>query len=298
MNPALRAGPSQLNGAEVRPSAGPFAELGFDAIAPSQYYDTRHQSVCSDGEHRLTLAVLKTAISDFLGPPTRKRARGAGGPTKLALGSTADPRRLECSPTKRFARASASTPIACASGFCPCRAARWSCGCGRYPFAQLINCRAPRGEDNLRDEDKLMECRASAVWDGNSLKGKGAVTTENGALRGTHYVAQATKAGDGRTTNSAELIAAAHAASFSIALSDALDRAGFKAERIVTTATVTSEDLSMEDWTITGILLDVVAKVPAAKVSDLIEAAVGAKTGCSIGRLLNTNVSLNARLEN
>jgi len=143
-----------------------------------------------------------------------------------------------------------------------------------------------------------MECRASAVWDGNPIKGKGAVSTQNGALQRTHYAAQATNVGGGRTTNSAELIAAAHAASFSIALSDALDRAGFKAERIVTTATVTSEDLSMEDWTITGILLEVVAKVPAAKVSDFIEAAIGAKTGCSVGRLLNTNVSLNARLEN
>jgi len=143
-----------------------------------------------------------------------------------------------------------------------------------------------------------MECRASAVWDGSPIKGKGAVTTQNGALRGTHYVAQATKVGGGRTTNSAELIAAAHAASFSIALCDALNRAGFKAERIVTTATVTSEDLSMEDWTITGILLDVVAKVPVASLSDFIDAAVGAKTGCSIGRLLNTKVSLNARLEN
>jgi hypothetical protein len=76
MNPALRAGPSQLNGAEVRPSAGPFAELGFDAIAPSQYYDTRHQSVCSDGEHRLTLAVLKTAISDFLGTSDPQTGEG------------------------------------------------------------------------------------------------------------------------------------------------------------------------------------------------------------------------------
>jgi len=140
--------------------------------------------------------------------------------------------------------------------------------------------------------------RASAVWGGSPIKGKGAVTTQNGALRKTHYVAQGTKVGGGRTTNSAELIAAAHAASFSVALSDALNRAGFPAERITTTATVTSENLSMEDWTITGILLDVVARVPAAKLSDFIDVAVGAKTSCSISRLLNTNVSLNARLEN
>jgi len=143
-----------------------------------------------------------------------------------------------------------------------------------------------------------MEYRASAVWDGSPIKGKGHVTTQNGALRGIHYVAQATKVRGGRTTNSGELIAAAHASSFSIAFSDVLNRAGFPAERIVTTATVTSEDLGMEDWTITGILLEVVAKVPAAKLSDFIDAAVAAKTRCSIGRLLNTNVSLNARLEN
>jgi osmotically inducible protein OsmC len=143
-----------------------------------------------------------------------------------------------------------------------------------------------------------MEYRASAVWDGSPIKGKGYVTTQNGALRGTHYVAQAKKVGGGRTTNSAELIAAAHAASFSIAFSDALNRAGFLAERIVTTATVTSEDLGTEDWTITRILLEVVAKVPAATLADFIDAAVSAKTGCSIGRLLNANVSLNARLEN
>jgi lipoyl-dependent peroxiredoxin len=148
------------------------------------------------------------------------------------------------------------------------------------------------------DKRELMECHASAVWDGSPIRGKGAVTTQNGALRGAHYIGQASKVQSGITTDSAELIAAAHAASFSIALSEGLDRAGFPATRIVTTATLTSEDFSKEDWTITGILLDVVAKVPAAKLSDFIDVAVGAKIGCSIGRLLNTNVSLNARLEN
>jgi organic hydroperoxide reductase OsmC/OhrA len=61
---------------------------------------------------------------------------------------------------------------------------------------------------------------------------------------------------------------------------------------------VTAEDFSKEDWTITGILLDLVAKVPAVKLADFIDVAVGAKINCSIGRLLNTKVSLNARLEN
>jgi lipoyl-dependent peroxiredoxin len=142
-----------------------------------------------------------------------------------------------------------------------------------------------------------MESRASAAWEGSPSKGKGAVTTQNGALRGTHYVAQGTRTGGGKTTNSVELIAAAHAASFSIALSDGLKRAGYVAEQILTTVTVTSQNLSA-DWTITGILVDVVAKVPAVKLADFIDAAVKAKTSCIIGRLLNANVSLNARLEN
>jgi osmotically inducible protein OsmC len=143
-----------------------------------------------------------------------------------------------------------------------------------------------------------MECHASAVWDNSSIKGESAVTAHNGALRGDHCIGRASKNGSGSATDSAELIAAAHAASFSIALSEGLDRAGFPATRIVTTATVTAEDFSKEDWTITGILLDVVAKVPAVKLADFIDVAVGAKINCSIGRLLNTKVSLNARLEN
>jgi len=66
MSYALRPGPLRENGAEVRQWAASFAEIGPDAIVPSQYYDARHPSVCSDGEHRLMLAVLKTAISDYL----------------------------------------------------------------------------------------------------------------------------------------------------------------------------------------------------------------------------------------
>jgi len=82
-----------------------------------------------------------------------------------------------------------------------------------------------------------------------------------------------------------------------MALSDALDHAGFPAQRITTTATVTSSNLTEEGWTVTSILLDVVARVPAARFGDFIDAAMSAKVSCSICRLLNTNVSLNARME-
>ncbi len=83
MSSALGSWPLRENGAEGRPSAVSFDEIGSDAIVPSQYYDARHPSVCSDGEHRLMFAVLKTAISDYLRasePQTRQgRTRSEAG---------------------------------------------------------------------------------------------------------------------------------------------------------------------------------------------------------------------------
>lgn len=78
MSSTHRPGRSRENGAEVGQWAASFAEFGPDAIVPSQYYDARHPGVCSDGEHRLMLAVLKTAISDYLcatGPQNRQGRR-------------------------------------------------------------------------------------------------------------------------------------------------------------------------------------------------------------------------------
>jgi hypothetical protein len=66
MSPGLTADPSRANGTESRTSAAPFAEFSSDAIVARKYYDVRHPSVCSEGEKRLTLSVLKAAISDFL----------------------------------------------------------------------------------------------------------------------------------------------------------------------------------------------------------------------------------------
>lgn len=78
VNPALITDPSHENGTEVSQSAAPFAGFSSDAIVVSKYYDARHRSVCSDGEHRLMLAVLKTAICDYLqgsDPQTREGRR-------------------------------------------------------------------------------------------------------------------------------------------------------------------------------------------------------------------------------
>lgn len=140
-----------------------------------------------------------------------------------------------------------------------------------------------------------MKPHASATWVGSPTNGKGVVTTESGTLSQTQYFKIGN--GKGKDTNPSELIAAAHAACFSMALAEQLNRAGFTPRRIVTTVTITIEQLPV-GWTITGIQLDVLAEVPRAKQSDFIRAAVTAKTRGTISRLLNTNICMRAKLEN
>ena len=144
-------------------------------------------------------------------------------------------------------------------------------------------------------ETVSMNPNASAIWVGGLRHGKGVVTTGSGSLSQSQYLA----AGDARRrgTNPYELIAAAHAACFSVALANELAVAGLTQARINTTATVTMEHLS-EGWTIIGIQLDVLAEAPRAKQSAFIEAAVSAKTNCTISRLLKTNISMSAKLDN
>jgi lipoyl-dependent peroxiredoxin len=139
-----------------------------------------------------------------------------------------------------------------------------------------------------------MRRSASAVWIGNLKGGKGVVSTESDTLSQSEYFATGNaKRG---ATNPYELIAAAHAACFSITLANELVNAGFCPRRIITIATVTMEQLPA-GRTITGIQLDVVAEVPRAEQNDFIKATVSAKTNCTISRLLNTNISMSAKLE-
>jgi lipoyl-dependent peroxiredoxin len=140
-----------------------------------------------------------------------------------------------------------------------------------------------------------MKRNASATWVGGVRRGKGVVTTGSGTLSESQYFG--TGNGKGKGTNPFELIAAAHAACFSMTLAKELVSAGFTPQRIVTTVTVTMEPLSV-GWTITGIQIDVLAEAPRAKQGDFIRAAVSAKTRCTISRLLKTNISMSAKLEN
>jgi osmotically inducible protein OsmC len=139
-----------------------------------------------------------------------------------------------------------------------------------------------------------MKRSASAHWQGGLKDGKGTVSTESGVLSGTQY-SFSTRFESGKGTNPEELIGAAHAGCFSMALSGQLGNAGLTAESIDTTATVTFEKLEA-GFTVTEIHLKLVAKIPGADKAAFETAANNAKTGCPISRLLNTKITLDAQL--
>jgi len=139
-----------------------------------------------------------------------------------------------------------------------------------------------------------MKRKASAVWQGGLKDGKGTVSTESGVLDKTQY-SFSTRFEDGKGTNPEELIAAAHAGCFAMALSGQLGNAGLTAQSLEVTATVTMEKLDA-GFTVTEVALDLVAKIPGAPQDKFDTAANNAKTGCPISRLLNAKITLNARL--
>ena len=151
-----------------------------------------------------------------------------------------------------------------------------------------------------------MKRNASAEWQGDLKTGKGTVSTESTVLSKTQY-SFSTRFENGKGTNPEELIAAAHAGCFTMALSGQLGNAGLTPQELRTTATVTFEKLDA-GWTVTQIHLDVKGKVPNAdqaawqKATNADKAAwpkatEGAKKGCPISRLLNTKITMEAKLE-
>ncbi|HTS19517.1 MAG TPA: OsmC family protein [Verrucomicrobiae bacterium] len=140
-----------------------------------------------------------------------------------------------------------------------------------------------------------MKRKASAIWTGGLKDGKGAISTESGVLKDTQY-SFTTRFENGIGTNPEELIAAAHAGCFSMALSAQLGGANLRPERIATTATVTLEKLDV-GWTLSAVHLDVSAKVPGASAAAFETAAKNAKAGCPISRVLNATITMDARLE-
>ena len=120
------------------------------------------------------------------------------------------------------------------------------------------------------------------------------MTTESGVLSDTQYSFR-TRFAEGIGTNPDELIAASLSGCFSMALSNELGLAGFPPQQIETTATATLEDLAA-GWTLTHVQLDVRANVPNISQARFMDAALGAKTGCPVAHLLNTNISMIASL--
>jgi osmotically inducible protein OsmC len=139
-----------------------------------------------------------------------------------------------------------------------------------------------------------MDRKGSAVWQGSLREGKGTVSTESGALASAAY-SRASRFEHGAGTNPEELIGAAHAGCFTMALSGQLGAEKLTAERIATTATVTVEKVDA-GFAITHVHLEVEAKVPGADQATFERIAGAAKAGCPVSKVLNARITLEAKL--
>jgi len=140
-----------------------------------------------------------------------------------------------------------------------------------------------------------MERKASAAWQGGLKDGKGTLTTESKVLSATPY-SFSTRFEGTPGTNPEELLAAAHAGCFSMALSMMLGEAGIVPARIDTTATVSLEKLDT-GFTITRVHLDVGVRAPGADRAKFDAAAAKAKVDCPLSKVLKADISMTARLE-
>jgi osmotically inducible protein OsmC len=140
-----------------------------------------------------------------------------------------------------------------------------------------------------------MKRKATAEWHGGLKDGKGEISTDSGVLSKAQY-SFGTRFEQGIGTNPEELIAAAHAGCFAMALSAQLGEAKMVAESINATATVTLEKLE-SGWTVTESHLDVTARIPGANRDAFETAAQNAKAGCPISKLLKANITMDAKLE-
>jgi osmotically inducible protein OsmC len=140
-----------------------------------------------------------------------------------------------------------------------------------------------------------MKRTASAIWLGDLRKGKGEITTQSGILKEAPY-SFTTRFENGPGTNPEELIAAAHAGCFTMALSASLGRAGFTPEELSTQAAVSLEQVQ-GNWTITAIHLNTKARVPGIGSDKFAEIANDAKANCPVSRLFNAKITLDAKLE-
>jgi lipoyl-dependent peroxiredoxin len=140
-----------------------------------------------------------------------------------------------------------------------------------------------------------MKRTASAVWNGTLKEGKGLISSQSGVLADTPY-SFGTRFAEERGTNPEELIAAAHAGCFSMALSAGLGKAGFEPVRIKTQALLDLDNVE-GNWRITTIRLETVARIPKITPSQFETIAQDAKANCPVSQVLKANITLVAKLE-
>ena len=139
-----------------------------------------------------------------------------------------------------------------------------------------------------------MKRTATSVWNGTGKEGNGHLTTQSATLDQTPYSCN-TRFGDGKGINPEELIAAAHAGCFNMALSFALAGAGFTPDSLTTLATLTMEQQD-GGFTITAMHLELKAKIPGIDAGKFAEIAAGAKANCPVSRVLNATITMDAVL--
>jgi osmotically inducible protein OsmC len=140
-----------------------------------------------------------------------------------------------------------------------------------------------------------MQRKATAVWQGGLKAGKGTISTASRVLSNTAY-SFGTRFENAMGTNPEELVAAAHAACFSMALTAELEKKGIPSTSVTTHSTATLEKLS-EGWRVTEMHLEVEADIPSVNNEAFEAAASEAKTNCPISRLLNAKITMNAKLK-
>lgn len=140
-----------------------------------------------------------------------------------------------------------------------------------------------------------MERTATAVWTGSLKDGKGSISTPSGVLQDSPY-SFLTRFENGKGTNPEELIAAAHAACFAMALSAQLGTMNFTPQSLRASATVALEKLDA-GWTVTKSHIELAAKMPGITAEAFESAAQSAKANCPISRLLKAEITLSAHLE-
>jgi osmotically inducible protein OsmC len=140
-----------------------------------------------------------------------------------------------------------------------------------------------------------MKRSAQAQWQGDLKTGAGTISTASGTLANTPYSFHS-RFEQGKGTNPEELLAAAHAGCFTMAVSSQLTQAGLKAERLETNCTITLEQKD-GSFAITESRLELKAKIPGATQEAFDKATQAAKTGCPVSKLYNTKITLDAHLD-